>query len=148
MLNINKGHNLGLERKSKTLSDYATFVAKVREYEKKHPLEKAVKLTVKYCIKNNILEDYFKQNSPEVVSMNFTKYNEKDAIKELRKEAREKGMEEGIIMGMKKGIIEGRTKGIERGKKEGQNYVLKLMAQGLSHEEIKKKIEKMSHKKK
>jgi len=54
--------------------------------------------------------------------MSFLKYNERDAIRELRKEAREKGR------------AEGRTEGEER--------VLELVAQGLTYEEIKKKIEK------
>ena len=40
-----------------------------------------------------------------------------------------------------------RKEGKEEGKKEGEkevNYVLKLMEQGFSHEEIKKKLEEMS----
>ena len=36
---------------------------------------------------------------------------------------------------------EGRQEGIEKGREEVQNYVLELMAQGLSYEEIKKKLE-------
>ena len=60
--------------------------------------------------------------------MNFLKYDEKVAIKVAREEAREKGIIEGMM----------------KGKKEGQTYVLELMAQGLSYEQIKKKIEKTS----
>ena len=126
MLNINKGRNPNLEHKSKTLSGYAVFVAKVREYEKKHPLEKAVKLSVEYCIKKGVLVDYFKQNSSKEVSMNFIKYDEKLAIKVASEEAMEKG--------------------IEKGMEKVQNYVLQLLAQGLSQEEIKKKIEEMPRK--
>jgi predicted transposase/invertase (TIGR01784 family) len=134
MLNINKGHNIDLERKSEDLNGYATFVAKVREYEKKRSLEAAVKLAVEFCIKKGVLIDYFKQNSSKEVSMNFLKYDEKVAIKVARKE----GMEKGIIMGLEKGMM--------KGKKEGQTYVLELMSQGLSYEQIKKKIEKTSKK--
>jgi hypothetical protein len=123
MLNINKGRNPELARKSKALNGYAVYIAKVREYEKKYPLKEALKLAVDYCIKNGILEDYFKHNSTEVISMTFLEYNEKDARRELRKEAREEG------------------------KKEVQDYILSLIDQGLSREEIKKKIEKMSKKK-
>ena len=36
---------------------------------------------------------------------------------------------------------EGRQEGIEEGLEKGQDYVLELMAQGLSYEEIRKKIE-------
>ncbi|MCL2025885.1 MAG: Rpn family recombination-promoting nuclease/putative transposase [Leptospirales bacterium] len=115
VININKEYNPELMRRSKTLDGYATFVAKVREYEKEYPFEEAVKLAVKYCMENGILVDYFKQNSTEVVNM-FTEYNVDIAMKVAREE------------------------GIEK----GQNHILELMAQGLSYEEIKKKIEETS----
>ena len=121
--NINKGVNPELERKSKTLKSYVTFIAKVREYEKKKPLEEAIKLAVEYCIKRNILADYFKKNAQEVVKMITLEYSLKDAIEVAREE------------------------GIEKGVEKGQDYVLKLMKQGLSYEEIKKKVEKEAKKK-
>ncbi|MCL1911765.1 MAG: hypothetical protein FWG13_06130, partial [Leptospirales bacterium] len=61
VLNINKGRNPELERRSKTLSSYATLIAKIREYEKKHSLEKAIESAIKYCIDNNILKEYLEQ---------------------------------------------------------------------------------------
>jgi len=115
-----------LARKSKTLSGYAFFVAKEREYGKKHPRDVALRLAVEYCINKGILEDYLRKNAQEVISMSFLQYNEKEARKELRREAREEGKKEGL--------------------KEGEKKVLDLMAQGLTYEEIKKKIEKMPQK--
>ncbi|MCL1911622.1 MAG: hypothetical protein FWG13_05405 [Leptospirales bacterium] len=56
----------------------------------------------------------------------FLKYDEKVALEVAREEAMERGIEKG------------RTEG----KEEGQNYILELVAQGLSYEEIKKKVEK------
>ncbi|MCL1865369.1 MAG: Rpn family recombination-promoting nuclease/putative transposase [Spirochaetes bacterium] len=137
--NINKGVNPELERKSKTLKSYAAFIAKVREYEKKKPLEEAIKSAVEYCIKKDILADYFKKNAQEVVKMITLEYSLKDAIAD----AREEGMEKGRIEGIEEGI----EKGMEKGKREGLSYALKLMEQGLSYEEIKKKVEKESKKK-
>ncbi|MCL2156177.1 MAG: Rpn family recombination-promoting nuclease/putative transposase [Leptospirales bacterium] len=118
VININKGYNPELMRKSKKLKGYSTFVADVRKYEKTNPLEEAIKLAVDGCLKKNILTDVFKENAPEVIEMIKLEYTLKDAIKFARKE----------------------------GKAEGQNYVMELMAQGLSYEEIKKKIEKTSKK--
>jgi len=40
--------------------------------------------------------------------------------------------------------METRERALAEGKKEVQSYVLELMAQGLSYEEIKKKIEEVS----
>ena len=121
VLNINKGINPELENRSKILNGYATFIAKVRGYEIKMPREEAIKSAIDYCIKNDILTDYFKEHAQEVVKMLMFEYNLEDHIEAVR----EAGIE----------------KGVEKGKKEGQSYVLELMAQGLSYEEIKKKIE-------
>ena len=145
VININKGVNPKLERRSKILDGYVTFIAKVREYEKKYPrkkLEEAIKAAIRYCIKNDIFCRYkaclvfTKQNSSEVVNMLMTEHNVKDAIEV----AREEGIEKGIERGIEKGI----EKGMEKGMEKTKNYVLDLMAQGLSYEEIKKKIEKIS----
>ena len=133
------------ERKCKTLADYAAFIAKVREYKEKYPrkeLEEAIKSAIRYCIKNDIFADYLIQNSSEVVRMLINEYNFKDAIEVIREESIEKGIKKGI----KKGRAEGIEKGLEKGLEKGQNYVLGLMAQGLSYEEIKKKIKKASKK--
>ena len=113
VININKGINPELECKSKTLKGYAIFIAKVREYEKTKPLAEAIKLAVEYCIKKGILVDYFKANAQEAIKMIKFEYSFKDELRAARGE------------------------GIEK----GQNYVMELMAQGLSYEEIKKKLE-------
>ena len=119
MYNINKGFNPNLKRKSKILSSYSFLIEKIRDFEKKHPPEEAAKLAAEYCIKKGILEDYLKKFSQEVVSMSFLEYDVKTHIKVAREEARE----------------------------EVQNYVLQLIEQGFSSEEIKKKLEKTPKKK-
>ena len=136
VLNINKGCNPELEQKSKTLDGYAIFTAKVREYESKYPLEEAIKLALKYCMENDILKEYLEQHLSEVIDMSMFEYSLKDAIEVAREEGIERGRAEGIETGMEKGV--------EKGMQKVQNYVLELIAQGLSHEEIKKKIEEMS----
>jgi len=135
VININKGVNPELERKSKTLAGYIALIEKVREYEKKHSLEEAIRLAVKYCIDNDILKEYLKQNSSEVVSMLTTEFDMDIALEVAR--------EEGIEKGIEKGIKEGRKEGMEKGMEKTKNYVLELLAQGLSQEEIKKKIEEI-----
>ena len=127
VININKGCNPELESKSKILTGYIAFVAKVREYELKHSQEEAMRLAIKYCIKNNILRKYLIQHSSEVMNMLTAEFN----LEEYKKVHYLEGVEDGI----------------EEGEKKGQNYVLELMEQGLSYEEIKKKLEKTSKKK-
>jgi hypothetical protein len=132
VLNINKGNNPELMRRSKTLSNYANLIAKVREYEEIHPLEEAIRLASKYCIDNNILKEYLKQHVSEVINMLTTEFNLDEAKKVIREEAMEEGIEKGI------------KKGIKEGKKEVQNYILNLIEQGFSSEQIKKKIKEIS----
>ena len=123
MYNINKGFNQNLKSKCKTLNSYSFLIDKIREYEKNHPPDEAAKLAVEYCMKNGILVDYLKKHSAEVVSMSFLEYNLETHIKVVSQVAMEKGIEEG---------------------EKRVTYVLKLMEQGFSHEEIKKKLEEMS----
>ncbi|MCL1911571.1 MAG: Rpn family recombination-promoting nuclease/putative transposase [Leptospirales bacterium] len=138
VLNINKGRNPELERRSKTLADYAAFISKVREYEKKQSLNKAIESAIKYCIDNDILKEYLQQNSSEVNSMLTTEFD----LDEYKEVIRMEALEEGIKKGKNEGIEEGK----EEGKEEVQNYILDLIEQGLSREEIKKKIEEMPRK--
>ena len=120
VLNINRDCNPELEYRSKALTAYSVCIAMIREYEKICPLNEAIKLAVKYCIKNDLLKEYFKQNLSEVEDMLTTEFDLDEAIAVNRLEAFEKGQE------------------------EIQNYILDLIEQGLSREEIKKRIEEMS----
>ena len=120
ILNINKGCNLELESLSKTLATYAAFIADVRGYSKKFSLEDAIELVVNYYKNNDVLGEYFKQKTSEVMSMLTTDFD----LDEYKKVARWEGREEGM--------------------EKVRNYVLELIEQGLSQEEIKKRIEKMS----
>ena len=127
VININKGVNPELESRCKTLADYITFIAKVREYEEEHPLNEAMRLAIKYCIENNILREYLIEHSVEVMNMLTAEFN----LEEYKKVKYLEGVEEGI------------EKGRKEGKKEVE-YVLKLMEQCLTSDEIKKKLEEMS----
>jgi len=121
VININKGYNPELMRKCKTLSDYASLIEKVREYEDYCSVEEAIKLASEYCIANNILKEFLEKNLSEVVNMLTAEFDMDKALEVAR--------------------WEGKEEGIEEGKMEVQNYILELIEQGLSREEIKKKIE-------
>jgi len=105
VLNINKGHNPKLERRSKNLAGYSFFVAKVREFQSSGiSLNEAVEKAVIYCIDKGILRDYLRQNSSEVVNMFNTEFNMKDALAVAREEGEERGIAKGEARGEKKGI--------------------------------------------
>ena len=69
----------------------------------------------------------FRQLSEEKRQLDIQSWESWEAAAEL------KGREEGRQEGMQKGL--------EKGREEGQDYVLELVAQGLTYEEIKKKLE-------
>ena len=100
-----------MERKSKTLKGYVTFIAKVREYIKKNqPLEEAIKLAVNYCIKKGMLIDFFEKKAQEVIKMIKLEYTLKDAIKFAREEGKKEGIEKGLEKGIEKGLEKGKKK--------------------------------------
>ncbi|MCL2099723.1 MAG: hypothetical protein FWH24_04725 [Oscillospiraceae bacterium] len=78
--NINKGQNQEIMEKSATLSDYSTFIARVREnedngFERSQAIEKAVK----DCIQDNILKEFLLKYGSDVVNMLNVEFNLADA---------------------------------------------------------------------
>jgi hypothetical protein len=104
VLNINKGHNLKLEQKSKNLAGYSAFVAQVREFQSKgYSLKEALKKAVVYCINKDILKDYLKLHSSEVINMLYTEFKLRDAKAVWKAEAEAKGMKKVFAL-LEKGI--------------------------------------------
>jgi len=74
--NINKGMNAELFSKGEKLRQYSEFVAKLREYQKAYDdFNKAANETVKYCMDNNILVDFLRENGGKIVSILTAEYN-------------------------------------------------------------------------
>ncbi|GHV50672.1 hypothetical protein AGMMS49579_04620 [Spirochaetia bacterium] len=119
--NINKDHNNPIVRGCQRLSWYSAFIAKVRECEETAPdKETAMRMAINYCIKHDIMKEFFEANASEVVNMLLTEWNWDDAKEVWQEEAREEG--EKI------------------GEKIGENKVLELMEQGYTAEQIKAKL--------
>jgi hypothetical protein len=139
--NINYGRNLELLKKCTTLDGYSFFIEKIREYNKKFPIEKSVKLAVEYCIENNILKQFMNIHKSEVVDMLLEEWTIEDELAVAREEAREVAIEEGMEIGRAEGIGIGREEGIGIGLKKGQKQILELLKQGYSVEEIEKQLQ-------
>ena len=142
VLNINYGRNLELMRQSRTLRDYAQYVALVRKYkEESGSLDDAVNRAVDECIKNDILADFLRKNRAEVVMTSIFEYNKEEEERKLRTAERQAGYDEGYG----KGIAENLCKLID-------NFMSRRMATleeacdalGISVEDYKK-AEKLFH---
>ena len=128
--NINHGRNPEIQQKCETLNNYSLLVNKIREYQKTGlTLASSIESAVKYCIENNILEDFFKEHGPMAADLLFHEYNFDTHLSARFRE----GVQEGIVIGTEKGI--------EIGEQRIQDYVLELLDQGLSKEEIKQLLE-------
>jgi hypothetical protein len=88
-------------------------MGKIREFKKKEKsLEKALKYAIEYCIGKNVLKEFLETHSSEVLNMLLTEWNQDEAIEVAREEARE----------------------------EARESFLELLEQGLTVEEIKKRL--------
>lgn len=132
--NINLGYNLELLEACHLLKEYAQYVAQVRTYAAKMPLQEAVEKAVDECIESGILSEFLAKNRAEAIAVSIFEYDEEKHMKSERKEWREigyrEGREEGIIAGRKEGIIAGREEGL----KAGFNALKILMDAGKTEE--------------
>jgi len=95
VININQGRNENIVKKCKTLNGYCAFIGKVREYEKEgSSKEEAMKKAVIYCRDHDILKEFLKKNSSEVINMLLTEWNFDDAKQVWFEEGMEKSKEE------------------------------------------------------
>jgi hypothetical protein len=103
--NINPGCNDEMQKNSKVLLGYTTFVEKVRTYERKmDSLEKAINQAIDECIRENILAEFFTKRRAEVLEMAVHDFTFERQLKLTARDSRE----EGRIEGHEAGRIEGR----------------------------------------
>lgn len=140
-LNINKGHNKELMEQCKILGEYAQYVTKVREYQRKMQLDEAVKKAVDECIREGILKEFLRKNRAEVVAVSIFEYDKEEEERKLRKAEYEHGIERGrqeekkkIVYSLKKfGILEKQIADI-------MNVSMKTVQQWLEEADIKSDI--------
>jgi len=127
VININEGRNKGIAERCKKLSEYSAFIAKARAFEKElSSRKKAIKETVKYCQKHDILKEFLELHAAEVLGMLMTEFNLEDAIAVAREEAWEDGQRENTLEIARNALAEGLT----------SEFVQKIT--GLDLEEIEK----------
>lgn len=98
-LNINEGHNPKLMEQCQTLREYAQYVAKVRSYAGRMPLNEAVTHAVNDCIREGILEEFLRKNRSEVIAMSIFEYNKEEEERKIRKAEYEAGKKIGFTEG-------------------------------------------------
>lgn len=107
-LNINEGHNPKLMEQCQTLREYAQYVAKVRSYTARMPLNVAVTHAVNDCIREGILEEFLRKNRSEVIAMSIFEYNKEEEERKIRKAEYEAG-ETRILNLIQRLALDGRS---------------------------------------
>ena len=137
VININEGRNIDIVNRCKKLAEYSAFMARRYDFWKEFgDKETALKETVKYCQKNDILKEFLEVHASEVLNMLLEEWNLEDAKAVWYEEAREDGLAEGRAEGRAEGHAEGHAEGFC----QGQQHVLELLSQGLSVDEVKQRL--------
>ena len=109
--NINDGHNKELMNKCKILQEYATMVAKIREFQQKGlDLELSIEEAIEYCLTHEVLKEFLLEHKSEVTDMLRMEYDEAKTLESYLEKGQEIGREEGEIIGEKRGKVIGEMK--------------------------------------
>lgn len=104
VLNLNKGNNEELKEQCQVLKEYMQYVDCVREYAEEVPVEEAVLRAVDECIERGILAEFLQKNKSEVIPVSIFEYNEEEALKAIKEDEYELGVQDGIRQGISQGI--------------------------------------------
>ena len=94
VININRQNRHPVLEKCKTIQEYSIFVETVRKWKGKDP-QNGFEKAVEECISNNILREYLKRKTKEVLNMLLAEYDYETDIAVQRAEEREIGFAEG-----------------------------------------------------
>ena len=131
--NINPGYNEHIQRNSKVLSGYTTFVEKARRYIKQEmTIKDALRRAIDECISEGILAEFFKKHRKEVIEMEALDFTFERREKLIRRDSLAEGMEMGLIAGRQEGVITGRQEGEKIGLLKGKIELLNEMKYSVS----------------
>ena len=106
--NINPDNSRELKQRSEVLDGYTYFVEKVREYRANEDTrEDAVKRAVEDCIREHVLEEFFRSRKDEVIKVTHLDFTWERREELIRKEEYEEGEAAGIRIGVKQGVKQG-----------------------------------------
>ena len=145
VININRQNRHPVLENCQTIQEYSIFVETVRKW-KEIDLQNGFEKAVEECIENNILREYLKRKTKEVLNMLLAEYDYETDIAVQRAEEHEIAFAEGIERGIERGI----EQGIEQGKHDTilnfarnmlkNNYSIDSVMEitGLSREQIER----------
>ena len=106
VININRQNRHPVLENCQTIQEYSIFVETVRKWKEIDP-QNGFEKAVEECIENNILREYLKRKTKEVINMLLAEYDYETDIAVQRAEEREIAFAEGIERGIERGFSEG-----------------------------------------
>ena len=106
VININQHNKHPLLANCQTMKEYSIFVETVRKWKAIDQINGFEK-SIEECIASNILEEYLKRKTKEVLNMLLAEYDYETDIAVQRAEEREIAFAEGIAQGISQGISQG-----------------------------------------
>ena len=99
--------NKELKRECLPIREYSFFSNAYKHFrQQKMEIDHAVDAAIKYCLENNVMVDYLKNNQKEVIDMFGFEWNEKEERETLIKIGEERGEARGEERGKIKSIKE------------------------------------------
>ena len=140
VININRQNRHPVLENCQTIQEYSIFVETVRKWKEIDP-QNGFEKAVEECIENNILREYLKRKTKEVINMLLAEYDYETDIAVQRAEEREiafaEGISQGISQGRSEGLVQGRSEGLAQGSYQTKLETAKnLLGLGLSIENI------------
>lgn len=92
----NTSDNVSINReykKCKVLSDYMTFINKIRIYKREtNKIRDAVDLAIKECIEEDVLVEFLKKYRGDIMASCLTEFDEQAFIRGIHEEGREEAI--------------------------------------------------------
>ena len=135
VININRQNGHPIIKNCKPMYEYSIFVETVRKWKEIAP-QNGFEKAVEECIENNILREYLKRKTKEVLNMLLAEYDYETDIAVQRAEEHEIAFAEGEERGFSEGS---RQKALETAtilKQLGDSVQKIMQATGLSKEEV------------
>ena len=96
MMQVQYAYLLYRLHKCKILQEYATMVAKIREFRQKGcDLDMAIEETIEYCLLHEVLKEFLLEHKSEVADMLRMEYDEARTMNHLKEDYYEEGVKDG-----------------------------------------------------
>ena len=133
--NINDGHNKELMNKCKILQEYATMVAKIREFQQKGlDLDLSIDEAIEYCLTHEVLKEFLLEHKSEVTDMLKMEYDEAKTLESYLEKGQEIGEERGKIIGEAIGAMKTKV-----------SLICRKLIKGMSQSDIAELLEKYKY---